>query len=71
ALQNTLSVSVRFLAWQLEQMPLAAVVLLSLAAGLGIAGGPLWLRHWRRRCRRKGRDTGPAAPPEGRRDHQP
>lgn len=71
ALQNTLSVSVRFLAWRLEQMPLAAVVLLSLAAGIVIAGVPMWFRLWRLRSRLKGLEAGPAAPPEGRRDHQP
>lgn len=51
ALQNSTPTSVRFLGWTLDGLPVAAVALGSLAAGLIVAGVPLWLRSWRWRSR--------------------
>jgi uncharacterized integral membrane protein len=47
ALQNSAQVSVRFLVWTLDGLPLAAVALASLGTGLVVAGLPLWIRSWR------------------------
>lgn len=46
ALQNTASTSVRFLFWSLE-LPLASVILGSVAAGIVLVGLPLWIGRWR------------------------
>lgn len=64
AMQNTTSVNVRFLVWELEQVPLAGVVLASLAAGVVIIGVPMWFRLWRLRgqLRRAGAPP-PSEPP--------
>jgi uncharacterized integral membrane protein len=51
ALQNTEPVSVRFLVWSRETVPLAGVVLASIAAGLLIAGVPLVVARLRHRAR--------------------
>lgn len=51
AMQNTTAVTVRFLVWSVEQVPLAALVLISLGAGLVMAGVPLSFRLWRVRSR--------------------
>lgn len=51
ALQNSAPTQIRFLVWTLDGVPVAALVLLSLAAGLIIAGVPLWLGRWRLRSR--------------------
>ena len=51
ALQNSAQTSVRFLAWTLDGLPLAAVALASLAIGIVVAGVPLWIRSWRWRSR--------------------
>jgi uncharacterized integral membrane protein len=51
AMQNTTRVDVSFLAWQIAQVPVAAVVLATLGAGLVIAGFPLWFQLWRVRRR--------------------
>ena len=52
-LQNTAPTSVRFLLWALEGVPLATVILLSVAIGIVIVGVPLWLSglQLRRRVR--------------------
>src|SRR3989442_4162022 len=50
ALQNGAPTPVRFLAWQLESVPLAGLVLGALAAGLVIAGIPLGLQRWQARA---------------------
>jgi uncharacterized integral membrane protein len=63
AMQNTASVTVRFVVWQVGEVPLAAVVLLSLGAGLIIAGIPLWFQLWRARSRLRGVDSSPPPPP--------
>jgi uncharacterized integral membrane protein len=51
AMQNTTPVDVSFLAWQLALVPVAAVVLASLGAGIVIVGIPLWFQLWRARRR--------------------
>ena len=51
ALQNTEPVSVRFLVWSRETIPLAGVVLGSVAVGLVIAGIPLLVARLRYRSR--------------------
>jgi putative membrane protein len=51
ALQNSAPASVRFIVWSIEAVPVAALVLLSLAAGIVVAGVPLWLQRWRLRAR--------------------
>lgn len=51
ALQNSEPTRVRFLFWVIDGVPVAALVLLSLAAGLVVAGVPLWLGRWRERAR--------------------
>ncbi|MBI2205821.1 MAG: LapA family protein [Candidatus Rokubacteria bacterium] len=45
ALQNTAPASVRFLLWSLE-LPLAGVILGSVAAGIVLVGLPLWIGRW-------------------------
>lgn len=60
AMQNTTPVTVRFIAWQIEEVPVAAVVLASLGAGIVIVGIPLWFRVWRLRSRLRAQ---PAAQP--------
>src|SRR5262249_56787149 len=49
ALQNGAPVTVRFLVWTVDAVPLAGVVLIALAGGLIVAGLPLLFRgwHWR------------------------
>jgi len=53
ALQNSDHTSVRFLAWTVEGLPVAAVALASLGTGLLVAGLPLWIKllRWRSRAR--------------------
>jgi uncharacterized integral membrane protein len=51
ALQNTEPVSVRFLVWSRDTVPLAGVVLGSVAVGLVIAGVPLLVTRLRHRSR--------------------
>jgi uncharacterized integral membrane protein len=46
ALQNGTSAPVRFLVWNLENVPLAGLILGALAAGLVIAGVPLGIQRW-------------------------
>jgi uncharacterized integral membrane protein len=69
AMQNTTPVEVTFLVWKVADVPVAAVVLGSLAAGLVIAGVPLWFRLWRSRRRvralESARPATPAAPAPG------
>jgi uncharacterized integral membrane protein len=48
-LQNTATVTVQFAIWRIEQVPVAAVVLLSLAAGGVMIGLPLIFQLWRAR----------------------
>ena len=51
ALQNNQPLSVRFLAWSMEEVPLAGALLASLGAGLLLAGVPLSIGQWRWRSR--------------------
>jgi uncharacterized integral membrane protein len=50
ALQNNEPVAVRLIAWSLA-LPLASVILISVAAGIVIVGLPLWFDRWRLRAR--------------------
>jgi uncharacterized integral membrane protein len=50
-MQNTTSVTVRFLVWQIEEVPLAAVILAALVTGAAIVGFPLGVGRWRLRSR--------------------
>jgi uncharacterized integral membrane protein len=50
-LENRDRVTVRFLGWFVPDLPVAAVVLLSLVAGVLLAGFPLWIQRWRCRAR--------------------
>ena len=51
ALQNNQPMSVRFLAWSLDNVPLAGAILASLGAGLVLAAIPLSISSWRHRSR--------------------
>jgi len=51
ALQNGEPTPVRFLVWAVDGVPLAALILLSLAGGLVVAGVPLTIERWRLRAR--------------------
>jgi uncharacterized integral membrane protein len=53
ALQNSTTVTVQFIVWKVEQVPLAAVVLVSLAAGVVMIGLPLYFQLWRTRRSRR------------------
>jgi uncharacterized integral membrane protein len=61
ALQNAEPTKIRFLFWVIDGVPVAALVLLSLAAGLVVAGVPLWLGRWRLRARARTLETRLAA----------
>ena len=51
ALQNNQPLSVRFIAWSLENVPLAGAILVALAAGLILAAVPFVFSNWRLRSR--------------------
>ena len=51
ALQNGNATPVRFAVWTVEGMPLAALILVSLGAGIVIVGVPLLIQRWRLRAR--------------------
>jgi uncharacterized integral membrane protein len=53
ALQNTARAALKFLFWSAE-LPLAGVILGSVAAGIVIVGVPLWLERWRLAARTRG-----------------
>ncbi len=61
ALQNGVPTSVRFFTWGVEAVPLAGVVLIALAAGLVVAGLPLWIQAWRWRSRARSAEARAAA----------
>jgi uncharacterized integral membrane protein len=48
-LQKTGGVTVTLLVWRIGEMPLAAVILFAFAAGIVLAGAPLWIQRWRLR----------------------
>ncbi len=52
-LQNTGGVTVTLLVWRIGEMPLAAVILFAFAAGIVLAGVPLWIERWRLRSQRR------------------
>jgi uncharacterized integral membrane protein len=47
--QNSVPTRVQFLIWVVDGVPLSAVVLGALAAGLLVMGVPLWIGRWRLR----------------------
>lgn len=49
AVQNSARTNVRLLLWSIEGIPVAALVLLSLAVGILAADAPLWIDRWRLR----------------------
>ncbi len=51
AIQNSTPTAVEFLLWKHEGMPVSALILISLAAGLVLAGVPLAIQKWRLRSR--------------------
>ena len=51
ALQNADSVTIRFLAWQVERAPLAAVILVSGAAGAILVSLIGFVQRWKLRSR--------------------
>jgi len=51
ALQNSEQTRIRFLIWTLEGVPLATVILVSVAAGIVLVGLPLWIGRFRLRGR--------------------
>lgn len=61
ALQNSAPASIRFLIWGLREVPLAGVILVSVAAGIVLAGVPLWVERWRLRARVRSLETRLAA----------
>ena len=75
ALQNNAPTSIRFLVWSLDAVPLASVILVSVAAGIVLVGVPLWLDRWRLRLRVRSLESRLAAaetrPAEGDRPAEP
>jgi uncharacterized integral membrane protein len=57
ALQNSAPTRVQFAVWSIDNVPVAAVVLLALAAGLVVAGVPLLIQRWRLRARLRALET--------------
>ena len=51
ALQNSAPTSIRFVVWQLDAVPLATIILVSVALGLVLGGVPLLVERWRLRAR--------------------
>ena len=57
ALQNNTPMSVRFLGWSLENVPLAVAILVPFAVGLLTAAIPLGYAKWRWRSRARSLET--------------
>ena len=51
ALQNNQMMSLRFITWSLDGVPLAGAILAALAVGLILASFPLSIELWRQRSR--------------------
>ena len=51
ALQNGEPTRVQFIAWSVDAVPVAGVILLSLTIGIALAGVPLAIQRWRLRAR--------------------
>ena len=74
AMQNTATVSVHFLFWEIERLPLAAVILFSFGVGVVLVGVPLWLQRWQLRralARLRTLEQRIAAPPAPARPGEP
>ncbi|MGH7312685.1 MAG: LapA family protein [Candidatus Rokuibacteriota bacterium] len=63
AMQNTDHVVVKFLLWEIANVPVAAVVLASFGVGILTAGIPAWFKVWRLQ-RRLIRAQQTAVPPD-------
>jgi uncharacterized integral membrane protein len=50
-LQNNAPTAVRFLVWQVDAVPLATIMLVSVALGVVLVGVPLLIERWRLRSR--------------------
>ncbi len=61
AFQNHAATSIRFLGWGTEGIPVASVILLSVAGGIVLVGVPLWVDRWRLRARLRSLETRLAA----------
>jgi uncharacterized integral membrane protein len=61
ALQNSEPTRVRLLVWSVDEVPLAALILASLAAGMLVVGLPLWVQRWRLRARARALEARVAA----------
>lgn len=57
AIQNSTPTTVEFLVWKREGMPVSALILISLGAGLVLAGIPLTIQRWRLRSRVRALET--------------
>jgi uncharacterized integral membrane protein len=57
AIQNSAPTHVRFLAWGVDNVPVSALILISLGTGLVLAGFPLWIQRWRLRGRARSLET--------------
>jgi uncharacterized integral membrane protein len=64
AMQNTEHVTVKFLIWQIAEVPVAAVVLASFGVGVLAVGIPAWFKVWRLRRRLDRAEHQTAVPPE-------
>ena len=51
ALQNAAPTPIRFLAWAVDGVPVAGLVLASLAVGIVMTGVAFWLERWRLRAK--------------------
>jgi uncharacterized integral membrane protein len=51
ALQNNQPISLRFIMWSIESVPLAGAVLAALAVGVILGAVPLAIANWRLRSR--------------------
>ena len=63
AMQNTNMVTVRFILWQVPEVPVAALVLASLGVGILIVGMPLAFKLWRARSRVRALSAAPPPQP--------
>ena len=57
AVQNSAPTAVQFLVCKREGMPVSALILVSLGAGLVLAGVPLTIQRWRLRARVRALET--------------
>ena len=57
ALQNAAPTPLRFLAWSVDTVPVAGLVLASLAVGIAVTGIPFGLERWRLRAKIRALET--------------